>query len=123
MSQDIVSDALNELMNAKKARKTTVLVKKHSKLLRNILDIAKEAGYLDYSIDGNEMSIEIKNLSEIKAIKPRFTVSVKKINDYTRRFLPAKNYGFLIISTNQGLMKSDEAEEKKLGGCLIAYVY
>jgi small subunit ribosomal protein S8 len=116
MSQDIVADALNELMNAKKAKKTSVVVKRHSKLLRNVLDIAKNAGYLDYSIDGNEMTIEIKELHEIKAIKPRFTVSVKKINHYTRRFLPAKNFGFIIISTNQGLMKGNEAEEKKLGG-------
>jgi len=123
MSQDIVADALNELMNAKKAKKTSVLIKKHSKLLRNILDIAKEAGYLDYTINGNELNIEIGKLSEIKAIKPRYTVPVKKINHYTRRFLPARDYGFLIISTNQGLVKSSEAEEKKLGGCLIAYVY
>jgi len=123
MSQDVVADALNELMNAKKAKKTSVLIKKHSKLLRNVLDIAKESGYLTYTIDGNNMLIEIEKLNEIKAIKPRFTVSVKKINEYTRRFLPAKNYGFLIVSTNQGLMKSNEAEEKKLGGCLIAYVY
>lgn len=123
MSQDVVADALNELMNAKKAKKTSVLIKKHSKLLLNILDIAKESGYIDYSVDGTNLVIEVKELNEIKAIKPRFTVSVKKINDYTRRFLPAKNYGFLIVSTNQGLMKSDEAEKKKLGGCLIAYVY
>lgn len=123
MSQDIVADALNEVMNAKKSKKTRVVVKRHSKLLRNVLDIAKNAGYLDYSIDGNEMTIEIKELHEIKAIKPRFTVSVKKINHYTRRFLPAKNYGFIILSTNQGLMKGNEAEEKKLGGCLMAYVY
>lgn len=123
MSQDIVADALNEVMNAKKAKKTSVVIKRHSKLLRNILDIAKEAEYLDYSIDGNEMTIEIKELHEIKAIKPRFTVSVKKINHYTRRFLPAKNFGFIIISTNQGLMKGNEAEEKKLGGCLMAYIY
>jgi small subunit ribosomal protein S8 len=123
MSQDIVSDALNELMNVKKAKKTTVVVKRYSKLLLNILDIAKESGYLDYSINGTELTIEIKTLNEIKAIKPRYTVSVKKINHYTRRYLPAKNYGFLIVSTNQGIMRSSEAEEKKLGGCLIAYVY
>lgn len=123
MSQDIVSDALNELMNAKKARKTSLVVKRHSKLLRNVLDIAKEAGYLDYTVNGRELNINIKKLNNIKAIKPRFTVSVSKVNHYVRRYLPAKNFGFLIISTNKGLMKSYEAEEKNLGGCLIAYVY
>jgi small subunit ribosomal protein S8 len=123
MSQDIVSDALNELMNAKKARKTEITIKKHSKLLRNILDIAKNAGYLDYSVEGKTLTIQIKDLNEIKAIKPRFTVSVKKIDYYKRRFLPAKDFGFLIVSTNKGLMIASEAQENKLGGCLIAYVY
>ncbi len=123
MSQDIVADALNEIMNAKRAKKTSVTIKRHSKLLRNVLDIAKDSGYLDYKIDGTEMTIEIKELNEVRAIKPRFTVSVKKINHYTRRFLPAKNFGFLIISTNKGLMKGTEAEEKQLGGCLMAYIY
>ena len=123
MSQDIVADALNQIMNAKKARKTKVVIKKHSKLLRNILDIAKESGYLDYEIDGNELKVEIYKLNELKAIKPRYTVSVKRINKYVRRFLPAKNFGFVIVSTNNGLMKAEEAEEQNLGGCLIAYMF
>jgi small subunit ribosomal protein S8 len=123
MSQDIVADALNQIMNAKRARKKEVIIKKHSKLLRNILDIAKESGYLDYSIKDKDMKIEIKELNEIKAIKPRYTVSVKKMNHYVRRFLPSRDFGFIIVSTNQGLMKHYDAEKENLGGCLIAYLF
>tara|TARA_B100001971_G_C18170783_1_gene526989 strand:- start:172 stop:543 length:372 start_codon:yes stop_codon:yes gene_type:complete len=123
MSQDIVADALNQIMNAKKARKTEIVIQKHSKLLRNILDIAKESGYLDYEVDGTEMKITIHKLNELKAIKPRYTVSVKNINKYVKRFLPARNFGFVIVSTNKGLMKSEEAEEQNLGGCLVAYMF
>ena len=123
MSQDINADALNQIMNAKKARKTEVTIKKHSKLLRNILDIAKESGYLDYEIDGTRLKVTINKINELKAIKPRYTVSVKDINKYVRRYLPAKDFGFVIISTNKGLMKSEDAEEQNLGGCLIAYMF
>lgn len=123
MSQDIVADALNQIMNAKKARKTNVVIQKHSKLLRNVLDIAKESGYLDYEIHGTKLMVEIYKLNELKAIKPRYTVSVKTINKYVRRYLPAKNFGFVVVSTNQGLMKADDAEEQNLGGCLIAYMF
>ena len=35
MSQNIIADTLNQIMNAKKARKTEVVVDKHSKLLIN----------------------------------------------------------------------------------------
>ena len=123
MSQDIVADTLNQVMNAKKAGKTEVVVNKHSKLLINLLDIAKQDGYLDYSIDGNQLTIKIIKLNEIKAIKPRYTVNVKKINNYVQRFLPARNFGFVVVSTNQGLMKYEEAEEQNLGGCLVAYIF
>lgn len=123
MSQDIVADTLNQIMNAKKARKTEVVVNKHSKLLRNILDIAKQAGHLDYSIEGTQLRIQIIKVNEIKAIKPRYTFSIKNINNYVRRFLPARNFGFVVVSTNQGLMKHEEAEEQNLGGCLIAYMF
>ncbi len=123
MSQDITADIMNEIMNAKKAGKTEVIVKKHSRLVRNILDIAKEAGHLNYSVDGINLKVEIKNLNAIRAIKPRYTVKVGKINFYVRRYLPAKDFGFVIVSTNKGLMKHYEAEEKNLGGCLVAYIY
>jgi len=123
MSQDIVADGLNQIMNAKRARKTELILEKHSKLLRNILDVAKESGFLDYSVDGNKLKVEIKDLNVIMAIKPRYTVPLKKINFYVRRFLPAKDFGFVIVSTNEGLMKHNEAEEKNVGGCLIAYMY
>ena len=123
MSQDIVADALNQIMNAKKARKEFLIINKNSKLLRNVLDIVKQYGYIDYSAEGNKIKIDIKNLNEFKAIKPRYTVSVKKIDHYVRRYLPAKNFGFLIISTNKGLMNHKDAESKKLGGCLIAYIF
>ena len=123
MSQDIVADALNQIMNAKKAGKESVVIKKHSKLLRNVLDLAKASGFLDYKVNGTEMEIQIINLNEFKAIKPRYTVSVNKINHYVRRYLPAKNFGFVIVSTNKGLLNHQEAEEKNLGGCLIAYMF
>jgi small subunit ribosomal protein S8 len=123
MAQDVVSDALNLVMNAKRARKSEVTVKRHSKLLKNILDIAKESGYVDYEINGTEMTIKILQLNEIKAIKPRYSVAVGSINKYVRRFLPAKNFGLIIVSTNKGLMRHEEAEEKKLGGCLVAYMF
>jgi len=123
MKKDIIADALNEIMNAKRAKKTELVVNKNSKLLRNLLDIAKEYEYLDYSAEKNKIQIKLKNLNKIKAIKPRYTVQVKDINKYIRRFLPARNFGILIISTNKGLMTHKEAQEKNIGGCLIAYIF
>jgi len=42
---------------------------------------------------------------------------------WEKRFLPAFDFGLLIVSTSQGVMTHKEAREKGIGGRLIAYVY
>jgi len=123
MSQDIVADALNQIMNAKKARKEEVRIRKHSKFLISILDLMKKMSYLEYKQEGSELVISIKEINECRAIKPRFNVSVPQIDRYVRRFLPSRDFGYLIISTSQGLLTHKEAVEKKIGGSLVAYVF
>ncbi len=126
MSQDVVSDALNMMKNAKKARKTEVKIKKISNLLIEVLKIMKQKEAIKkYKINATEKSVEITlgEFSECKAIKPRFTVDMPQMEKYRRRFLPARNMGTVIISTNKGLLTHEEAKEEGIGGCLIAYFY
>ena len=126
MSQDIVADALNVIKNAKKARKDVVKIKIISNLLIEVLKIMKQKNAIKkYKINSKEKSIEITigELSECKAIKPRFSVDKTQIEKYRRRYLPARNLGTVIVSTNKGLMTHEEAQEEKTGGCLIAYFY
>ncbi len=126
MSQDIVADALNMLKNAKKAGKETVKIERVSKLLTEILKIMKQKDAIKkYKIDTKDKSIEVTlgKLFECKAIKPRFTVDRNQIEKYRRRYLPARNIGTMIVSTNKGLLTHEEAQEEKIGGCLIAYFY
>jgi ribosomal protein S8 len=46
MSQDIISDGLNRIMNAKLAGHSNVTLKNHSKFLQSILAIGKLKGYI-----------------------------------------------------------------------------
>lgn len=126
MSHDIVADALNMLSNAKKARKEIVKVKIISNLLIEVLKIMKQKGAIKkYKINSKDKSIEITigDLTSCKSIKPRFTCNLDQIEKYRRRYLPARNLGTMIVSTNKGLMTHEEAEEEQQGGCLIAYFY
>jgi len=126
MSQDIVADALNMIKNAKKARKGSIKINRISNLLIEILKIMKQEDKIKkYKINSKEKSVEITlgELSECKAIKPRFTVNKNQIEKYRRRYLPARNIGVLVISTNKGLITHEEAEEEGIGGSLIAYFY
>jgi len=126
MSQDIVADALNMIRNAKKARKESLRIKKISSLLIEVLKIMKQKGAIKrYKMDLKQKAVEVDigDLNECRAIKPRFTVKKTDIEKYKRRFLPARGIGTIIISTNKGLITHDEAEERGVGGCLIAYFY
>jgi len=123
MSQDIISDVLNQIMNAKKARKEYLVTDKFTKLLLKTLDIMKGYDYVDYEMQDGKLKIIIKNLNECKSIKPRYTADRKNIEKYVRRFLPARNFGYVVISTSKGLMTHQEAQENKVGGSLIAYFY
>src|SRR3989344_4425897 len=122
MSQDIISDGLNKMMNALRARKTSVTLKAHSKLLISILAIAKLKGYVkEYSVDGRELKVEFDKLNCCKSIKPRYVVQVDEIEKYTKRYLPARDIGVVIVSTSKGIMTHQTAVDKNVGGCLLAY--
>ncbi len=123
MSQDIVADAINQIMNAKRAKKQEVKINRSSKVIIAVLELMKNKGYLDYEIIDKKIIITAININECKAIKPRFNVSVKDIDKYVKRFLPARNFGVLIISTSKGLLTHEEAQEKNIGGSLIAYIF
>ena len=124
MSQDIVSDALNKMMNAKKAGKNTVEIKHTSKLLLSVLAIAKLKKYIkSYKVENNILNVEMAGIIGCNSIKPRFLIQVEDIDKYVKRYLPSKDIGILIISTSQGLMTHHTAQDKNLGGSLVAYFY
>ncbi len=126
MPQDVVADALNMIQNAKRAGKEEVNIKVISNLLIEVLKIMKQKGAVKkYKINAKEKSLDITigELWECKAIKPRFTLDKTMIEKYRRRYLPSRNFGTHILSTNKGLITHEEAEEEKIGGCLIAYFY
>ena len=57
------------------------------------------------------------------AIKPRFSVKLRDMERHEARYLPAKDFGILILTTPFGVMNNDSAKEALTGGKLLAYVY
>lgn len=123
MSQDIVSDALNQMMNALRAGKESVELKRSSKLLISILTIAKLKGYVKSYSQNKTLTVNFEKLNFCSSIKPRHHVQEDEIQKFTKRYLPAKDLGILLVSTSQGVMTHQTAMEKKIGGCLLAYFY
>lgn len=124
MSHDIAADGLNQMMNALRAGKNSVVVKHSSKLLISILAIAKLKGYIkSYELKDKQLTIVFDKLNGCNAIKPRFVVQVGDIEKYVPRYLPAKDLGILVVSTSSGIMTHHTAIEKKKGGSLLAFFF
>lgn len=121
--RDTITNALNCIMNAKRTGKTSCRVQS-SKLLIAILGIMKKEGYVnDFKQEDSAVTIEFGKINECRAIRPRFYVTVAEYAKFISRYLPARDFGFLIVSTSKGLMTHREALEKNVGGSLIAYCF
>ena len=125
MSQDIVADGLNQIMNAKRIGKRELTIKRYSKVLLNLFEMMKSQGHIEYEVNEEEktVSVSINKINECRAVKPRYYAGVADIDKYLRRFIPSRNFGTLVISTNKGLMGHKDSVKNNLGGSVIAYFY
>jgi small subunit ribosomal protein S8 len=125
---DPIADALSKINNAVKALYKHVELKK-SKFLITVLTVLKENGYIgsfEEIEDGKSGMIKVELLGTINkcsVVKPRYAVKVEELETYERRFLPAKGFGVLILSTSKGLLTQSKAKELNVGGQIVAYCY
>jgi len=125
---DTLSNVLSHILNCEKKGKSICTVK-GSKLVKNCLEIMKNNDYIDdlnikKTTQGEVIEIKLNgSINGCGVIKPRFPVKKENLEKYEKRFLPAKDFGIIIISTPKGLMTHIESFSKKIGGKLIAYCY
>ncbi len=129
MKRDIINDALVAINNAEAVGKMDVVVKPTSKLLGEILKLMQKLGYIgeyEYIDDHRGGSFKIKlthKINKCGVIKPRFSVKKGEFEKWEQRYLPARDFGALIVSTSSGLLTHYDSKKKGVGGRLIAYVY
>ncbi|MBN2517977.1 MAG: 30S ribosomal protein S8 [Candidatus Altiarchaeota archaeon] len=129
MQGDIINDALVAIKNAESVGKSDVTIMPTSKLLKQILLIMQKTGYIgefEYIDDkrGGKFRVSlIHRINKCGVIKPRFPVKKNDYEKWEQRYLPARDFGILMVSTPLGLMTHKESKDKGLGGRLIAYAY
>jgi len=126
---DPLANALSKIMNAEKIGKKEVILKPSSKLMKSILTIMNKHGYVgefEEVEDGKGNHLKLNLLGRINncgAIKPRYPVKMEDYEKFEKRFLPAKDFGIIIVSTSKGLTVHSESKKNNVGGKLIAYCY
>ncbi len=126
---DTLSNSLSGILNKEKVGAKEYIVVPSSKIIKKVLQVMHESGYIGEVIE-NETTrgVELKvtllgRINNCNVVKPRFSVTLDTFTKFEKRFLPAKDFGILIVTTNQGIMTHTEAKDKKIGGKLLAYCY
>jgi small subunit ribosomal protein S8 len=126
---DPLAAVLSNIMNHEKIGKQEVTVRFNSKTIRKVLSLLQENKYVGEFTeipDGKTNLLKINilgNINKIGAIKPRSSVKTDNYVKFEKRFLPAKDFGIIIVSTSKGIMTHNQAKEQHLGGKLICYCY
>lgn len=128
MQHDLLADALSAIKNAERIGKKECLIKA-SKLINKILKVMEKEGYIagfEFIDDGKsgKFKVELKGrIIDCNVIKPRISVRVDEIEKFEKRFLPAREFGVLILTTPKGILNHREAKKNNTGGKLLAFVY
>lgn len=126
---DTLSNALSHILNSEKVGKQSCTIRPYSKLILAVLDVFKENGYIkEYKVQeitkGGILEVNLNSsINKCGAIKPRFSIKKDNFEKFEKRYLPSKNFGLLLLSTQKGIMSHNQAQKHKIGGRLIAYVY
>lgn len=129
MLNDPLAAALAKVINAEKVGKREVLIKPASKIIKQILTLMNEHNYIgsfEEVDDGKGGILKVNllgNINKCGVIKPRFSTKKNNFEKWEKRYLPAKDFGIIIVSTPQGIFTHVIAKEKGTGGKLLAYCY
>ena len=129
MLNNPLANVLSYINNHEKLGRKEISVGNNSKFIRQVLSILNENNYLgEYrEVDDGKGRILVINLigaiNKVGVIMPKFNVKNNYYEKFEKRYLPAKDFGLLIVSTSKGLMTHTQAKEKGLGGRLICFCY
>ena len=129
MLNDPLAAALSKILNAEKVGKKEVIISTSSTMIKQVLSLMNENGFIgsfeDLETEENK-GIKVNligNINKCGVIKPRFSTKKNGFEKWDKRYLPAKDFGLIIVSTPKGIVTHNVAKEKQSGGKLLAYCY
>lgn len=129
MLNDPLANALSLMKNAELRGKSVCQIQPSSKLIGGVLNLLKEKGYIgefEYIDDGKAGIFQVKlngTINSCGVIKPRYPIKRDELEKWESRYLPARHFGLLILTTTKGIISHEEAKQQGIGGKVLAYVY
>ena len=126
---DPLANALTTIKNNEILGKKECLIRPASKLIANVLRVMQQYGVIgefEFIDDERAGIFNVQLLGRINktgVIRPRFPASRKNLEKWEKEYLPARNFGILVMTTSEGIMTHEEARNRGIGGRLLAFVY
>ncbi|TRX91742.1 hypothetical protein FHL15_007295 [Xylaria flabelliformis] len=124
-----LEDALNAINNAEKRGKRQVLIRPSSKVTVKFLEVMQKKGYIgEFELVDDHRSGKIVvqlngRINKAGVISPRYNVHLSQLEKWVVKLLPARQFGYIILTTSAGIMDHEEARRRHVSGKILGFFY
>ncbi|ONK67376.1 uncharacterized protein A4U43_C06F19530 [Asparagus officinalis] len=129
MGRRILNEALRSIVNAERRGKATCQLQPISTVMTSFLSIMRSRGYIkDFQVFDphrvGKITVELHGrIKDCKAIMHRQDIKATDIEKYRLRALPTRQWGYVVITTPNGVLDHEEAIKQNVGGQVLGYFH
>ncbi|MQM14166.1 hypothetical protein Taro_047093 [Colocasia esculenta] len=129
MGRRILNDALRTIVNAEKRGKATAQLQPVSNVMAAFLRVMKNRGYIkDFQVFDphrvGKITVELQGrIADCRALMHRQDIKARDIQEFTTRTLPTRQWGYVVITTPNGILDHEEAIKQNVGGQVLGYFH